>query len=1717
VQPFILAAELERRYSDYIRTAFPFADPKLREQIDRKIREEHLLASGPIVSLQRAFAPGPSVAELEASGRLDPLVARIFKDWELHRHQADALGRLSDRTGSAKSTIVATGTGSGKTEAFLLPILDFCARTPGEGVKALLVYPMNALANDQLNRLRGYLRGTGITFGRYTGDTRENEGEGRPDEAPPEECWSRAEIRRRRPNLLITSYRMLEYLLVRRQDQPIFRPGGAPSSLRYLVLDEVHTYEGALGAEVACLVRRLRGHLDLEGSALVCVGTSATVGNDQGDAVCAFASELFADTVDRAGLIEERYAEDLPPPSSLPSPPALTDEQLVAIERLGEQSESEPVELDSTLTAAVDACVGARSWPQDWAGFERALFDALHDQPTLRWLQHSLRAPARLDDVVAASLAIPGREGVNAKAAQREITALLTLGTIARDAEGALLRPRLHAFFRGLARTTRCVFCGDLQANGDGVCSTCHGRALPLEICRICGQDYLRLLPLDPHATLSDGTLTRTETEDEARPTGPTVLRLTHTFHKFADEADEDEDDGTSAGASPPPPPHNSHRICYCVDCGFLNDPLEGAEAAAGSPCRHCGSDRLATPLLVGQGRLMACPNCHGRYGNQEPITGLFSSTAVGVSILTWILMGRLREAERRLLIFADSRQDTAYQAGYLADVTAEYAWRQVTYRMAQERHESGDIAYDFNGFWKKLYQFGLERYAIFSRDDREQQNSDLRWFLLKEFGRESRRRNALEQLGLVTCEYRGIEEIERHDATFQQFRRAARAKTERPVFTDEGLQELLVGVLDIVRRSGALSEEYALKFWGQNEPLRGLDDINRRPVIFRKFGGGKSGYANIRPFAGTSARRTAIEEVMARAGVDDPRAAAAAAADLLLEAGLLVKVKAGGPQAHQKTEGLAVNIGRVALTIPAKLWQCVNCRGVSARPLLGLCVSANCPDWHSPSLRTFVGKVADDNFYAAMYASFDPIRIEAREHSGQIGGDRRMEYEEQFRVGKINVLVASPTLELGVDIGGLSTVLLRGLPPSPANYAQRAGRAGRSERIALVNAYAQTTPHDAYFFRYPDRMISGTIGVPSFDLDNQEIVRRHIRALALEKLVTPLPAYMREFLDISDVDDPSPDQFVTSKVVGAGQSMVELSAKRDAIINAVSAVFAADKREWLSAAYVRDVLESFESDLMRVLDRWHSEVVEVALEIGRINKIANPSAEEKRRRQQFERTLGALTRRAGMPGGGGSAESYTLGYLSSHGFLPSYAFPGEAATLFAPEIEGGEVSREPSIAISEFAPENIVYVDGRKILCDGITLPRTSAATASGADPSSYVRCDKCGFVASKSWTGSCPSCGAVDTASRQARIEAIAYRGRQFERIGAGEDARQRRIYQVKPKLMDRADFSERFDYVATTVTLFRRQPLMNINEGRIIDGTPVPFEICMECGDVSSPIGDWISRHRKRRGHEPKLQATHLTNTLKSDVVAIEPFGLSEAACLTLRYALLAAASLEFDAGERELGGFEDRAPFSGNPRTLLYERVAGGVGYVRRIPADMPRLAGRALELLNHETPCVKACYLCLKSYYNQRDHELIDKVLIVDFLEAVSREKPVVGYPLVEGAISGPDAAVDTDWELRLLRGLEECGLKGAVAQFEVREPVDGRLVTKPDIAFPTERIAVYADGDAHHTSPEDRAHDLRVRTRARELGWKIKVFSNARIAKDLDGCVSEIQRIFEEA
>ena len=221
-----------------------------------------------------------------------------------YRHQSDACHRILE----GKPTVVATGTGSGKTEAFLMPIIDHCLREHREGedsVKAILIYPMNALANDQCGRIRKLLNGTTVSFGRYTGETRFMGT--RPADAPENERILRAEFHTSPPDLLLTNYLMLEYMLMRKDGREIFKN----HRVRFIVLDEVHTYHGTLGTDVACLMRRLRDALRKSNPSVepVFIGTSATLqAGDEDDpkvGIAQFFSRLTGQQTPPGAIITE--------------------------------------------------------------------------------------------------------------------------------------------------------------------------------------------------------------------------------------------------------------------------------------------------------------------------------------------------------------------------------------------------------------------------------------------------------------------------------------------------------------------------------------------------------------------------------------------------------------------------------------------------------------------------------------------------------------------------------------------------------------------------------------------------------------------------------------------------------------------------------------------------------------------------------------------------------------------------------------------------------------------------------------------------------------------------------------------------------------------------------------------------------------------------------------------------------------------------------------------------------------------------------------------------------------------------------------------------------------------------------------------------------------------------------------------------------------------
>ncbi|WP_406678462.1 DEAD/DEAH box helicase [Neomoorella carbonis] len=259
------------KYLDYLETTFAFKDTDLRRQLAEELSKEGKFAKGPILEAIPPFKTGCSIDELIEQGVLSPEFRKLQTpalplERPLYLHQEIAIRKLVE---NRRNIIIATGTGSGKTETFLVPMLNYLFRQQekgilGPGVRALLLYPMNALANDQLKRLRTLLKNyPAITFGSYTGETERDEKKAieqfrrmNPrEDLLPNQLLSREQMQATPPHILLTNYAMLEYLLLRPQDN-VFFDGEYARDWRFIVIDEVHTYSGAKGIEMAMLLRR---------------------------------------------------------------------------------------------------------------------------------------------------------------------------------------------------------------------------------------------------------------------------------------------------------------------------------------------------------------------------------------------------------------------------------------------------------------------------------------------------------------------------------------------------------------------------------------------------------------------------------------------------------------------------------------------------------------------------------------------------------------------------------------------------------------------------------------------------------------------------------------------------------------------------------------------------------------------------------------------------------------------------------------------------------------------------------------------------------------------------------------------------------------------------------------------------------------------------------------------------------------------------------------------------------------------------------------------------------------------------------------------------------------------------------------------------------------------------------------------------------------------
>ena len=515
LDPFEALKNARTAYRRYVTSFQRFKNPTIRDWVELKLDEGTLISKGPYIELNRRFLPGDSFESLVEEGLIHPDAPKCFttkpEDREspvvdLHRHQSEAVRNIA----SGKNTIVATGTGSGKSFCFGIPVISECLRLKDvdeKGVKAILIYPMNALANSQYDEFASRLAGTGLSLAIYTGDTPYSKEEALAQyktltgrEKPLDcELLSREEIQETPPDVLITNYVMLEYLLTRFHDRKAIFPEGG-GALRFLVLDEVHTYTGKQGADVAYLIRRLKQHTGTAGE-LRCIGTSATVqsseGEEAGEAISRFATKLFGEPFDPESVVTETYVEPSRRGEVGGEDKGILPKKVLATEEMLTNFDGS---LDETV-ALVEALSG-RKLSEDQTS-KIGMGKLLGKLSVVWFLEDQLLRNSNsmsLDDLVKAYQETV-RPDSSKEASLIEIKAALLAGMNTeiedRGRIQARLIPKIHAFFSQGGGIKSCISpeAPHLNDIGEVICPDCTKEnktriTFPLVFCRACGQEY---------------------------------------------------------------------------------------------------------------------------------------------------------------------------------------------------------------------------------------------------------------------------------------------------------------------------------------------------------------------------------------------------------------------------------------------------------------------------------------------------------------------------------------------------------------------------------------------------------------------------------------------------------------------------------------------------------------------------------------------------------------------------------------------------------------------------------------------------------------------------------------------------------------------------------------------------------------------------------------------------------------------------------------------------------------------------------------------------------------------------------------------------------------------------------------------------------------------------------------------------------------------------
>lgn len=1589
--PIVLGEKLRLGVRRYLQAALPVNDrhPRLRRKIEQALDEAQRLMKGPYVEALSDFTKGPSLAGLCSGDK--PLLHPDFSmlaehdrqvfERPLHRHQSEALQAI---VGRGENIVVATGTGSGKTECFLYPILDDLLKDKDlsrPGVRALLIYPLNALANDQLYKrlvplLVHQFGNKGIRVGRYTGLT--SHGTRKDVEAeilgtepffrerlgwrhiPGQWLLTRDEMLESPPHVLVTNYAMLEHLLLFPKNAPLFH--NAP--LRFIVLDEVHTYAGAQATEVAFLLRKLRRRLDIGADEVRCVGTSASFGGEKADGeVIEFASRLFGAPF--AKVVRGRRQRH---------------------HLLNEHSES----LFSLS-------------PEEWIDEAKRLSAGNLDKGTLTDRFARSREIRKVVDILSGERsAVPFAElakRIFGDHPRREdaLSALVSIGILCRksDDEFPLLPARYHFFVNGIDNVTV-----RLNGNSPERFETLNignrfedeeGLLYRLLTCRKCGQPFVEGF------VSGDRVLSRP-------PQSGQSSRVVFVLAEQAEGSEDEEDRIDAADAS------SSLEV-------WEFDPLSGEK----NPPGEAGVRLAVAPVKpdpdTGKSVIMKCPCCGGTAGTDlEVVTGFhpgdFMLSAVVSDMLYQNLpasAGREREVGggRRLLVFSDNRQDAGQFAHTLQRTSEDILLRRAIMRVFDETDDRQTLRRLRNNVFDLLSfprAFLDSEGKVFDGDDDFEDFLDGR--IAAEFCLPTGRRNSLEALGLVRVSYES-ERLKQAAAGFAPC---------LPEALREDAAAILEALLETVRRNRCITRPGNASLtdkhiWGEHharESLRfGFEQVQPGVAEFSWLPALKD---NGRVFP--NRRSHYLEKLL---NGEEVRPLLDGAFNALLKAELIKGEK-----------GAFVIESRHLVFIDGRrepLYRCNQCGWRQFVNVRNRCAAFRCDGELTPRTDAERREEEERSHYFRLYLGLDGTYAPkvAREHTAAIHNRLREALERDFKAGRVSVLSCSTTMELGVDIGELEAVVCRNVPPGIQNYQQRVGRAGRraqaapvSVTVAMARNYDQAEYHDV------ERYLTQEPRTPFVHLENGRLFSRHQYSVLLG-------GWMKH-RGIADGREGSPSlsTFFGDHFSGEDQRLY------------LTAV-----REWLASDDGRRCLDealSLSDGLPETLRRSDADLSKSFCE--ELKSCCEWYGERWRFYDKKYREASGQALEAQGAGRGGLQreasywafqlekwqEQLLINQFPRLGLLPSYSFPVGSIQLEVlsenrsrrgrrPWEDDIQLTRDARLGIAEYAPGAQVVANGRVWESYGVgQYPRHFMATRF------YFECDRCRHVELHEQREDCPStCSVCGNKVREVRAF---LEPRSFVTSSEFPNGKDPGLVRLKPPPAQEARLisaamEESFVAGDAPGTSWALQPpgrgrMFVVNRGR---GWGFLRCSCGYARMVKNPgeIAE-ILREKHRDPYNQPCQSywmnekkpedfahEYFTDVLQirvdrplppapRDLLPEEVRLWPEAMLRTLVESVRLGAVALLGIEQRDLAAtFRVRA--FGYPEVVLYDGTPGGAGYCGLLKRrGLKALLKEAARRLKCPADCTDSCRCCLRSYDNQIYWERFRRKPVLEWLNSLLNEE-----------------------------------------------------------------------------------------------------------------------------